>query len=260
MSPAPSDLRPADLVAVITGASRGLGAGMAGAMAAQGVRLGLCARTRPDPPEAAESLTASVDVTDADAVERFAAEVVGRFGRIDLWVNNAGRLDPIGPLVDADPAALRSQLEVNVLGVLHGSATFARHVRARPGGGVLVNVSSGAATRPYEGWAAYGASKAAVEMVSEVVAREERGSGLAAYAVSPGMVDTDMQALIRSTPAGDFPAVGRFLQAHRDGAFNSPGWVARYVLELVVAAGGSDGIVPSGQDPLVVRRRVPDQG
>ena len=258
MSPALSDRRPADLVAVITGASRGLGAGMAEAMAAEGVRLGLCARTRPDAPGGTESLTGSVDVTDADAVERFAAEVVARFGRIDVWVNNAGLLAPIGRLADADPVGLRRNVEVNVLGVLHGSATFARHVRSRPGGGVLVNLSSGAATRPYEGWAAYGGAKAAVDMITEVVAREERSADLAAYALSPGLVDTDMQAQIRSTPAEDFPAVDRFLQASREGAFNSPARVAGYVLERLVAAGGADGAVASGQDHLVVRRRVPD--
>jgi NAD(P)-dependent dehydrogenase (short-subunit alcohol dehydrogenase family) len=248
------------LVTVVTGASRGLGAGMAGALAAEGIRLGLCARTRPDAPPGAQAVTGSVDVTEAAAVDRFAAEVVQRFGRIDVWINNAGLLAPIGPLADADPDALRDNIEVNVLGVVHGSATFARHVRSRPGFGVLVNLSSGAATRPYEGWAAYGGSKAAVEMVTEVVAREERPHGLAAYAVSPGLVDTDMQALIRSTPASEFPAVEGFHRAHRDGGFNSPDWVTRYVLEELVdpAASGDRPAGPTPDDPMV-RRRVPDE-
>ena len=242
------------LVAVITGASRGLGAGMAVALAAEGVRLGLCARTCPEAPDGTESVTGSVDVADADAVERFGSQVVTAFGRIDLWVNNAGLLDPIGPLADADPAAVRASIEVNVLGVVHGSATFARHVRGRPGPGVLVNLSSGAATRPYEGWAAYGGSKAAVEMITEVVAREERSHGLSAYALSPGLVDTAMQSLIRSTPVAAFPAVERFREVHRRGAFNSPAWVTRYVLEELVGAEGG-----GGSGPLPVRRRVPDE-
>jgi len=248
------------LVAVVTGASRGLGAGMAEDLAAEGVRLGLCARTRPDPPPGARAVIGSVDVTDAAGVDAFADEVVGRFGRIDLWVNNAGLLAPIGPLADADPAALRANIEANVLGVVHGSATFARHVRSRPGVGVLVNVSSGAATRPYEGWAAYCGSKAAVEMITEVVAREERPHGLAAYALSPGLVDTDMQALIRSTPIGEFPAVERFRRAQRDGHYNAPAWVTRYVLEELVDPAFSDDRRPgAGADDPVVRRRVPDQ-
>ncbi len=242
------------LVAVVTGASRGLGAGMAEALATEGMMLGLCARTRPTAPADTNAVTGSVDVTDAAAVDRFATEVIGAFGRIDLWVNNAGLLAPIGPLADADPASLRSNVEVNVLGVIHGSATFARHVRSRPGPGVLVNISSGAATRATEGWAAYCGAKAAVEMVTEVVALEERSSGLAAYALSPGLVDTDMQTLIRSTPVADFPAVGRFQEAHRSGAFNSPRWVTRYLLDELVgpAVSGSGTGGP-------VSLRVPDE-
>ena len=122
-------------VAVITGASRGLGAGLAETFARDGMLLGLCARTRPASHDGQTALTASVDVTDADAVDAFARAVVEHFGRVDLWVNNAGVLAPIGPLADADPVALRRHLDVNVLGVVHGTAAFVRHLRGRPGGG-----------------------------------------------------------------------------------------------------------------------------
>ncbi len=245
----------APLVAVVTGASRGLGAGMASAWAAQGVRTGLCARIRPDAPEGADSLTASVDVTDATSVDEFAATVVGRFGPIDLWVNNAGVLDPVGPLADADPGALRRNLDVNVLGVLNGSAAFARHVRSRAGRGVLVNISSGGASRPYAGWAAYCGSKAAVEMITEVVAVEERRHGLRAHALAPGLVDTDMQALIRATPAERFPDVERFHEVHRHGSFNSAAWVAGFILEQLVHGPDAE----ADPAPPTVRLRVPDE-
>ncbi len=246
---------------VITGASRGLGAGMAQAMAAQGIRLGLCARTRPPAPvgESSALVTSSVDVTDAAAVDRFGGDVVDRFGRIDLWINNAGLLAPIGPVADADPEQLRSNIEVNVLGVLYGSATFARHVRSRAGGGVLVNLSSGAATRPYVGWAAYGGAKAAVDMITEVMAREERLAGLRCYALSPGLVDTDMQALIRSTSENEFPAVRRFRQVHEDDGFNSPAWVARWILERLVDLSPSPEIGGGPGQEFSVRLRVPDE-
>jgi len=237
-------------VAVVTGASRGLGAGLATALAGAGWRLGLCARSSPPVPGGAEVVARPVDVADADALEGFAATVLERFGRIDVWVNNAGVLDPVGPLAEADPAALRVHVDTNVLGVLLGSRVFARHVRGRPGGGVLVNVSSGAGSRPEEGWAAYCASKAAVDMLTEVVAREERSHGLRAYALAPGVVDTDMQALICATPASTFPSVGRFVRRYEEGAFNSPGWVAAFLLELV-----ADPRLAAG----AVRLRVPDE-
>jgi NAD(P)-dependent dehydrogenase (short-subunit alcohol dehydrogenase family) len=117
---------------------------------------------------------------------------------------------------------------------MYGSAAFARHVRSRPGGGSLVNLSSGAATGAYRGWAAYCASKAAVEMVTEVVGLEESDVGLLAYAVAPGVVDTDMQALIRSTPEDRFPGVGRFHRLHDDGVLLTPAWVAACIMEACV--------------------------
>jgi NAD(P)-dependent dehydrogenase (short-subunit alcohol dehydrogenase family) len=241
-------------VAVITGASRGLGAGLAARFVDAGLRLGLAARTEPAPPplpagaDADAVLTAALDVVDPDALDRFCDRVAARFGAIDLWVNNAGVLDPIAPLRDADPAAVRLNVEVNVLGVAHGSATYARHVRGRPGGGVLINITSGAATNPYAGWAAYGASKAAVDQLTRVVAVEEAGAGLRALAVSPGLVDTAMQATIRATPAERFPAVERFRDRARAGAFNSPAWVADHVLRLAF-----------GPEPPDVVIRVPDE-
>ena len=239
-------------VAVVTGASRGIGAGLAAGFAAEGLALGLCARSVPAVPAGVPAdrvLAAAVDVTDAAAVDGFAAAVVARFGRIDLWVNNAGVLDPVGPLRDADPALLDAHVRTNVLGVLLGSRAMARHVRSRPGGGVLVNVSSGAARSVYAGWAAYCGAKAAVDQLTRVVAAEEADAGLRAYAVAPGVVDTDMQATIRATPAEAFPQVDRFLGLARDDAFNSPAWVASQLLRL--ASG------PDTPDDVVVR--IPDE-
>jgi benzil reductase ((S)-benzoin forming) len=220
---------------------------MAARFGAAGLRLGLAARTEPAAPAGTEAVAASVDVTDPAAVDRFCAGVVERFGRIDLWVNNAGVLEPIAPLRDADRAEVATNVEVNVLGVMYGSAAFARHVRSRPGGGVLVNITSGAATNPYAGWAAYCASKAAVDQLTRVVAIEEADAGLRAYAVAPGVVDTDMQATIRATSEDRFPSVERFRDLARADAFNTPPWVADRVLRLL------------DEDPGTVVLRLPDE-
>ena len=252
-------------VAVITGASRGLGAGLASHFASAGLRLGLCARHRPElvaatrprvhdgvvePAEA--PLTAAVDVSDFDQLADFADAVVARFGGIDLWVNNAGMLADIGPLAEADPEETARMVEVNLTGVLFGSSLYAGHVRSRPGPGVLVNVSSGASVHPYEGWAAYCATKAAVDMATEVVALEEAAHGLSAYSVAPGLVDTDMQAAIRATDEARFPDVGRFRRAKEQKAFNSAPWVAERLLEL--AFGGPPSEVVCWRVPTEVGR------
>ena len=112
---------------------------------------------------------------------------------------------------------------------------------------MLINVSSGAGTRPYAGWAAYCAAKAAVDQLTRVVALEEHAHGLAAYAVAPGVVDTDMQETIRATDEADFPEVARFRQLAVDGNFNSASWVAEHLL----------GLAFGGEHPAQVTVRIP---
>ena len=218
--------------AVVTGASRGLGAGLARAFRARGLRLGLCARSEPALPDGPDVLAARLDVRDPAALASFAAEVEARFGAIDLWINNAGVLDPIDPLRDVEPAAAHTHLEVNVLGVLFGTQAFVRHLHRRGGEAVLVNISSGAARKPYAGWSLYCAAKAAVDRLTECVALEEAAHGLRAYSVAPGVIDTEMQALIRTTPVARFPDAPRFVERKREGRFNTPDFIAARLLSI----------------------------
>jgi NAD(P)-dependent dehydrogenase (short-subunit alcohol dehydrogenase family) len=218
--------------AVITGASRGIGAALAEHFAAQGLALGLCSRGPPALAAGERVVATKLDVTDEPAVEAFAAEVVRRFGAIDLWINNAGVLEPIAPLRDVSLADFRAHIDINLTGLFLGTRTFVRHLRARGGEGVLINVSSGAAWKPYEGWAAYCAGKAGVERLTQVVAAEEREHGLRAYSVAPGVVDTAMQDLIRDCSAERFPEVERFRAMQRDDSFNTGEFVARHFLAI----------------------------
>ena len=85
-------------VAVVTGASRGLGEGLAQAAFDHGMSVVVCSRTKPPLPEGPRVVSRTLDVSREDEVDALAREAVERFGRIDLWVNNAGVLDPVGPL------------------------------------------------------------------------------------------------------------------------------------------------------------------
>jgi benzil reductase ((S)-benzoin forming) len=216
-------------VVVITGASRGIGAGLAEAFAARGMRLALCARSPCEVPRGAEGVAMQVDVADAGAVQRFAAMVASRLGAIDLWINNAGVLEPVAPLRDIASEAFLDHLRVNVMGVVHGSQAYIAHVRAVDRQGVLLNISSGAAWQGYAGWAAYCAGKAAVDRISECIQLEE-GDRLRVHAVAPGVIDTDMQELIRSCTPEQFPLVERFRDMKARGAFNSIAFVAEHLL------------------------------
>lgn len=218
-------------VVAITGASRGIGAGLAEELAKRGMKLALCARAPAQVPRGAEGFHMQVDVADADAVHRFAAAAASRLGAIDLWINNAGVIEPIGPLRDISPSAFLDHLRINVMGVVHGSQAYIAHVRERgPGAqGVLMNISSGAAWKGYAGWAAYCAGKAAVDRISEAVQLEE-AEHLRVYAVAPGVIDTDMQALIRGCTPEQFPMVEAFREMKAQGAFNSMAFVAEHLL------------------------------
>ena len=222
-----------DKVVAITGASRGIGAGIAKDLRERGLRLALCARGEPTLRDDGNTvLTRRFDVSDAAAMEDFATAAVERFGRVDLWINNAGVLEPIAPVRDLADEDLRRHFEINVFGVLHGSRAFLRHCVDAQGEGVLINVSSGAAWQGYAGWAAYCMGKAAVDRLTETLQLEEAARGLRAHAVAPGIVDTAMQTLIREQSAEVFPEVERFRQFKRDAAFNSTAYVARHLLAI----------------------------
>ncbi len=232
---------PTNKVAVITGASRGLGAGLAERFLERGLRVAACARRRPAlADDESRLLTRAADVTDTDAMAQLCTAAVERFGRVDLWINNAGLLAPIGPLRDNDPGAFALHMQVNVVGVFNGSRAFIRHLHARGGDGVLLNISSGAARNAYAGWSAYCAGKAALDRMSEAIALEEADSGLRVHAVAPGIIDTDMQTMIRSSTPEQFPRVQKFLDLKTKGAFSSPPFVADRLLELAFDPSAAD--------------------
>ncbi|MBJ18413.1 MAG: SDR family oxidoreductase [bacterium] len=219
-------------VAFISGASRGIGAGLAQRFSQRGLRLVLCSRTAPALACSESVLARSIDMRDEAGLSALVSEAAQRFGGIDLWVNNAGVLEPIEPIREVSIEAFREHLDINLTGVFIGSRCYANHLRRIGRGGVLINLSSGAAWKPYAGWGAYCAGKAGVERLTEVVALEEAGIGLRAHSVAPGVVDTAMQEAIRATPETKFPAVSRFLERKRRGDFNSVRYVADEFLAI----------------------------
>ena len=228
--------------AVITGASRGIGAGLAKAFAREGIALGLCARSPCPKPDGVRCVTSALDVTHQEQVGEFALKVSESLGPIDLWINNAGVLDPIKQFRCVATDEFERHLAINVMGVVNGSQAYLRHLvsRSDPKRGVLINISSGAGRHPYSGWAAYCAGKAAVDRLTEVIALEEVEL-LSAYAVAPGVVDTEMQTQIRAADPTDFPAVERFWQMKRDNSFSTMEDVAQGILAL--HRDGSDSVL-----------------
>jgi NAD(P)-dependent dehydrogenase (short-subunit alcohol dehydrogenase family) len=181
-------------IAVVTGASRGLGLALSRSLAERGWRLVIDAR-EPGPLEQARAeLAARTDVTAlagdvADADHRRAL-VAGADGRVDLLVNNASILGPSPQpgLADYPLATLEQVYRVNVLAPL---ALAQLALPLMPPGACIVNVTSDAAVEPYEGWGGYGSSKAALDQLTAILAAEH--PELRVYAVDPGDMRTRMQ-------------------------------------------------------------------
>lgn len=190
-------------VVVITGASRGIGAAAARAFAAEGARVALLARDAAAIAALAgeigpEAMALGCDVAEWGQVQGAVAAVLARFGRIDVLVNNAGVLEPIARLAEADPADWGRVQDINLKGVFHGMKAVIPAMRAQ-GGGTIITVSSGAAVRPLEGWSPYCASKAGALMLTQAAHLEEGPQGIRVLGLSPGTVATEMQRKIRAS-------------------------------------------------------------
>ncbi|WP_200232456.1 SDR family NAD(P)-dependent oxidoreductase, partial [Rubrivivax gelatinosus] len=152
-----------------------------------------------------------------------------------LVFNNAGRLDPIGPVWAKPVDEVLAHLNVNLSSAILVLSEVMRHFRDSPGRKLLVNVSSGAALKAYAGWSLYGTAKAGMEAFIRGLAVEERHQPrpFVAVSVDPGVIDTGMQALIRDTSAQDFPEVLRFVRRYEAGGLVPADTVAAAILELV---------------------------
>ena len=190
-------------VVVITGASRGIGAAAARVFVAAGAKVALLARSADDIEALARELGGDAvsvvcDVADPVSVDAAVAAVLARWGRIDVLINNAGVIDPIARLADADPVLWARAIDVNLKGVFFGIRAALPIMRAQ-GGGTILTVSSGAAHAPLEGWSAYCASKAGAAMLTRAAHLEEAAQGLRIMGLSPGTVATGMQVAIRAS-------------------------------------------------------------
>ena len=242
MTKATGDNRKGTLpAAIITGASRGIGAAVAQRLATTGTAVTITARSMAGLRAVADSITASggsvlpvaADAGVPEDCQRVVAETEARWGGVDALVNNAGTVEPVGSIAQADVAAWRRALTVN----LFGPFTMTRYAlkALRRSGGRVVNISSGAAERAIWGASAYCTAKAGLNHFTRVLAAEE--PAIVAVALRPGMVDTQMQAVIRQQgpPAMPSAEVAFYRDAHRNGQLLAPevpaaaiAWLARF--------------------------------
>ena len=189
-------------VALVTGASRGIGAAIARELAADGARVALAGREEATLQEVARSLPGErvglalkTDVTEIADLDRLVAEVVEKLGGIDVLVNNAGFLPPPKQIYNADVDEWQYVMNVNLRAPWYLSKLVHPHMRAR-GGGAIVNVASTSGLHHDIGLGVYGISKAGVVMLTEVCAKEWARDHIRVNCIAPGIVKTQLAGSI----------------------------------------------------------------
>lgn len=202
-------------VVFLTGGATGIGAAIARQLATEkhAIILAVCAPERAEPlceelrALGGEAMTVTCDVRDAESVRRALDSARARFGRINVVINNAGRIDPIGTIAETDPEDWRDGMETNLFGPY--LVTRAALPALQASRGMIVNISTGAASVPRRAWSAYCASKAGLSMLTRCTAIEVAEHGIFVVAVQPGMVDTGMQTRIRASGANEVSRIDR---------------------------------------------------
>jgi len=223
--------------AMVTGASRGLGAALAWTLGREGARVVLVARGGDELESVAAGIRAAGgeahalagDVGEKEQIHRIAGAAAALVGPVDVLVHNASTLGrtPLPLLLDTDCEDLERVLAVNLVGPFRLTKALAGSMALR-GGGLVLHVTSDAGLTPYPGWGAYGVSKAALDHLGRIWAAELEGSGVRFLTVDPGEMDTEMHA--QAMPEADRSGLAR------------PEAVAETILDMIRAAE----TIPSG--------------
>jgi NAD(P)-dependent dehydrogenase (short-subunit alcohol dehydrogenase family) len=186
-------------VAIITGASRGLGKAIATLFAREGAKVVLSARSTRDIEQNAlslrveglEAIAFPCDVSDPQQVEDLARFAIEKYGGFEIWVNNAGIAGPYGPTLDLSSDQFLSVLRTNIFGDYYGSVVALRHFLPRKSG-KLINILGAGSKKPVPNQNAYGSTKTWIRVFTLALAEEYKASGVGVHALQPGLMDTDL--------------------------------------------------------------------
>ncbi len=230
---------------IVTGASRGLGAATVKKVAQKGNRIVCIARTQNEEiVKEAQKNGAIVSFVEADLTDHSNVETLLEGVLAELTpdkveeiylIQNAGMVDPIKTAGNAPSDVVTNAVHLNLLTPMLMTNKFIELTSTLSCKKVIVHVSSGAGTRPIYGWNTYCTTKAGLNMYTNAVGLEQQltSNPVTVIAFSPGIMDTEMQAVIRSSNEEDFADINTFKEYHEKGALRSPEFVAEKMVELI---------------------------
>jgi len=229
-------------IVAITGASSGLGWSLAIDAGCREAKVALLARRESLLKNLKNRITSNggqaialpTDVGNPNSVKKAFGEIESTWGRIDIFINCAGAVEPISPLIKTTDDDLLKSLMTNVFGVYLTTRESLRIMLKQEEGGTIINITSGAGSKPYVGWSAYCSQKAAVNMVTRCAAMEVFDKPIRVLALSPGPFESHMQELIREANIESFPSREKFLKLHKEGKLKNPETLARIILDIAL--------------------------
>jgi benzil reductase ((S)-benzoin forming) len=220
-------------LAIITGGSKGLGAALSSQLSGIGFQVLEFSRTAP------HKFSVQVDLSLPEESRNRVANAVAAFDAMTLSelvvINNAGTLEPIGPSSKKAGSALLGNINTNFTSAILSLSEIIAKFQAAPCRKIVANISSGAALKGYAGWSLYCAAKAGMEGFFRALAIEQQAEihPFIPISIDPGVIDTEMQALIRTATVEDFPDLDRFIRRKETGGLASPSKVASAVLRIL---------------------------
>ena len=175
-----------------------------------------------------------LDLSDLKALEAKLPDIFlrGDFEKVIL-INNAGWIGEVKSVGKLKPTEMEKVMRLNLLAPMILCDAFAKTYSELKAEKLICNISSGAARKPMPGWAEYCSSKAGLEMYAKVAAEDLREKGVKVFSLAPGIVDTEMQAEIRTAEQSDFPALDRFRSFKSEGHLSTPVEVAEKIFYLL---------------------------
>lgn len=234
---------------IITGGNKGIGQGIALEYKRNDYHIISLARTINEIADYDGITQIQIDLSDSDAVETSFVNSLKVINKVEVsrivLINNAGTVGKIGPLMTNAALQIQKTIELNTVTPFVLTSLFLKVTQNWPCEKKIINISSGAAAKPYFGWSVYCASKAALDVMTRVVALEQEqcSTGAKIIAIYPGVVDTDMQGEIRKSTLENFVDVQRFLDLKESGSLVAIKAIGKEIYAIDLAENYENGAI-----------------